>query len=153
MIIPALADIQREKERRRLRGDFYAYRNHLDKKLKDGWWQRDIAMHLSEFKRAYFAGEAPRLVIQAPPQHGKSVQIVDFISWITGLDPSTKCIYASFSERLGVRANLKLQRIITSKAYQDIFPDTSISASSAVSQSVGFSRNREFIEFIDQDIS
>jgi predicted phage terminase large subunit-like protein len=151
MIIPALADIQREKERRRLRGDFYAYRNHLDKKMKDGWWQRDIAMHLSEFKRAYFAGEAPRLVIQAPPQHGKSVQIVDFISWIVGLDPSTKCIYASFSERLGVRANLKMQRIITSKAYREVFPNTSISAFSAISKSVGFSRNREFIEFIDQE--
>lgn len=55
------------------------------------------------------------------PTHN-SVQIVDFIAWLAGLHPDDKTIYASFSDRLGLRANLRLQRMYQSPAYQRIFP-------------------------------
>lgn len=91
------------------------------------------------------------LVIQAPPQHGKSVQVIDFISWIVGQNPSLRCIYASFSDRLGVRANLRLQRIFDSKTYKGLFPNTRINESNVVSISGQYLRNREILEFVDNE--
>lgn len=91
------------------------------------------------------------LVIQAPPQHGKSVQIVDFISWLVGHDPGLRTIYASFSERLGIRANLKLQRIFDSEKYREVFPETRINQSNVVTISGQFLRNREILEFVGRD--
>lgn len=89
------------------------------------------------------------LIIEAPPQHGKSEAIIDVISWIAGRNPHLRTIYASFSERLGVRANLKLQRLYSKKVYQDIFPGTKINSKNVVT-GVNYLRNREILEYVDK---
>lgn len=94
-------------------------------------------------------GIKPMLIIEAPPQHGKSEAIVDVISWIAGRNPALKTIYASFSERLGVRANLKLQRLYSRKVYQDIFPNTQINSKNVVT-GVNYLRNREILEYCEK---
>lgn len=129
------------------RKSIWAYRQYLDPKLKIGWWQREIAMELQRFWREYRAGLRPYLVIQAPPQHGKSTQVIDAISWMAGQDPSTKFIYASFSERLGVRANLRMQRTIDSAKYAGTFEKTQL-ANSLNSRRGQYQRNHEMIEFV-----
>ena len=91
------------------------------------------------------------LVIQAPPQHGKSFQVIEFLSWLVGHDPDLRCIYASFSERLGVRANLRLQRIFDGEKYKRLFPQTKINSSNVVTVSGQHLRNREILEFIDRE--
>jgi predicted phage terminase large subunit-like protein len=76
------------------------------------------------------------------PTHN-STQVVDFLSWIIGLsgpDPQLKIIFASFSERLGIRANLRLQRILADPKHAKIF------GHQAVNPSVRRS-NSEMIEF------
>ena len=119
--------------------------------MKDGWWQREVASELQSFAESFLAGNAPKLVIQAPPQHGKSVQVVDLIAWLAGKDPSKKAIYTSFSERLGIRANLRLQRTYTSRLYKRIFPDTNISEKNIIAASGQHVRNRELLEYIDNE--
>ena len=119
--------------------------------MKDGWWQREVASELQSFAESFLAGNAPKLVIQAPPQHGKSVQVVDLIAWLAGKDPSKKAIYTSFSERLGIRANLRLQRTYTSRLYKRIFQDTNISEKNIVAASGQHVRNRELLEYIDNE--
>lgn len=89
------------------------------------------------------------LIIEAPPQHGKSEAISDFISWVAGKHPELKTIFASFSERLGVRSNLKLQRLYTRKVYQDIFPQTKINSKNVVT-GVNYLRNREILEYCEK---
>lgn len=89
------------------------------------------------------------LIIEAPPQHGKSEAIIDIISWIAGRNPTLKTIYASFSQRLGIRANLKLQRLYSKKVYQDIFPDTKINSKSAIT-GTNYLRNREILEYCNK---
>ena len=89
------------------------------------------------------------LIIEAPPQHGKSEAITDVISWIAGRNPHLRTIYASFSERLGVRANLKLQRLYSKKVYQDIFPETRINSKN-VATGVNYLRNREILEYCEK---
>ena len=146
-----LADLLLERKIRQARGSFWEYRTLINPKLKHGWWQHEIADELQQFYTDLISGKRPKLVIQAPPQHGKSVQIIDFISWLAGKLPEYRTIYTSFSERLGIRANLRLQRIYDSEIYQRIFTETRISSKNAVTISAQRLRNREIIEYIDHE--
>ncbi len=128
------------------RRDFWEYFCRINPNIKKGWWQKDAAKHLQQFYDDLVAGKRPALVIEAPPQHGKSELIVIFISWLAGKHPDYRAIYTSFSERLGVRANLKLQRLYDSPVYQRIFPKTKISSTSSTSAA----RSRELLEYVDQ---
>lgn len=130
--------------------DFYSYRQYIsDFKLKTGWFVREISNAIEQFYYDYEDGKRPILVIQAPPQHGKSEAVSDGIAWMAGRDPSLRFIYASFSERLGIRANLKLQRVVTSPKYGKIFPDIKINGRGNIA-SEGYQRNKEMVEFAGQ---
>lgn len=121
---------------------FWDYRKLMNPDMVIGWWQEAISNELEKFLQDLLGGKRPKLVIQSPPQHGKSSQIVDFIAWASGLHPIFRTIYASYSERLGVRANLKLQRIFASKKYQEIFPEFKTSEKNV---------NREMIEYANHE--
>jgi len=134
------------------RESFWAYRQYIHPKMKLGWWQREMAQELQQFYERLVAKERPKLVIEAPPQHGKSQMIVDFITWVAGKNPDLKTIYTSFSERLGVRANLMSQRIYDSKTFQKVFPETRInSVGTPVSDAKQATRNRELLEYINAE--
>lgn len=134
--------------RRKCRQSFWEFRIAIHPDMKVGWWQRTVAEELQLFYEQLAAGLRPKLVLEAPPQHGKSEQITDFIAWIAGKNPDLRTIYTSFSERLGIRANLKLQRLYDGEVYKRIFPETIISGKNAVSVSSQNLRNREIIEYV-----
>lgn len=138
----------KEARIRKCRTCFLTYRQTINPTAKWGWWQIEIAQEFQRFYDDLVAGKRPKLVVQAPPQHGKSVQVIDFISWIAGKNPSCKTIYTSFSDRLGIRANLRLQRLYDSELYAEIFPDTKINRSNAVTLSGQYLRNREILEYV-----
>jgi len=140
--------LYKEAVLREARNNFYAYRKLINPKNTWGWWQKEISEELQSFTESMLAGERPKLVIQAPPQHGKSTQIVDYISWMAGRNPDFRTIYTSFSERLGIRANLKLQRLYDSEIYKEVFPDTRINGSNVVTISGQYLRNREILEYV-----
>ena len=149
-IIAAISDIDLLKEEREIRNarkDFWAYRQYINKNLKDGWWQRQVAKELQQFVEDLIAGLKPILVLSSPPQHGKSVQIIDLMTWIFGKYPHLKTIFASFSDRLGVRANLRIKRIMEGEKYKKVFPDMHLPTLT----DKGYTNNREFIEFIDEE--
>lgn len=147
MLNSRVLELVKELRLREARESFFAYRKLTNPKLKLGWWQEEVCNELQQFYDDLTANKRPQLVIQAPPQHGKSDLIISFISWLAGKTPDTRTIYTSFSERLGVRANLKLQRLYDSAIYQDIFPDTKISTKGAVGADA--IRNRELLEYCD----
>jgi len=140
-------ELIKENSIRNARKDFLLFRKLINPKDKWGWWQEEVAHELQKFFDDLMAGKRPKLVIQAPPQHGKSVQVIDFIAWLAGKNPDLRTIYTSFSERLGVRANLRLQRLYDSEIYQEIFPDTHINKTNSISFSGQFLRNREILEY------
>jgi hypothetical protein len=75
------------------RKDFYAYRQYIhDFKLKTGWFVREISKAIQQFYEDYKAGLRPILVLQSPPQHGKSELTTDAIQWMAGLDPDLRFI-------------------------------------------------------------
>ena len=142
-------ELIKENSIRNARKDFLSFRKLINPKDKWGWWQEEVAQELQQFFDDLMAGKRPKLVIQAPPQHGKSVQVIDFIAWLAGKNPDLRTIYTSFSERLGVRANLRLQRVYDSTLYKEIFPNTKINSSNTVTISGQFLRNREILEYCD----
>jgi predicted phage terminase large subunit-like protein len=130
------------------RADFRVYRRLINPRLKGGWFRCAIETSLMQWWASYVAGDRPVLLLSTPPQHGKSILIIDFISWVAGQDPDLRTIFSSFSDRLGVRANLKLQRIYDSSIYRQIFPDTKINTSNVVTISGQYLRNREILEYV-----
>lgn len=136
---------------KRARDNFWCYRQAINKgKMLVGWWQRLVAAELQLFYDDWVAGLRPKLVLQSPPQHGKSKQIVDFISWVSGKKPEAATIYASYSDRLSTRANLNLQRIIEGPVYRRIFPETMLAEPGAARYGLRYLRNLEVLEFVGQ---
>src|SRR5262249_36188619 len=90
---------------------FWAFRRYTRPSMKVGWWQYEVATELQRFYWRLIKGERPKLVLMAPPQHGKTEQITDFIAWVAGKRPELKTIFASYGDELGVDVNKALQRI------------------------------------------
>ena len=133
---------------RQAQDDFLTFRRRINPKAKTGWFFFDITARLQQFYNDLVAGRRPKLIIQAPPQHGKSEAVTDFVCWLAGKDPGSKTIYASFSERLCVRANLKVQRTLSTPRYQRIFPNTSLSSGNITTVSGQSLRNKEILEYV-----
>lgn len=134
------------------RESFWVYRRLMHPKMKIGWWQREVAAALQQFVRDLRAGMRPKLVIEAPPQHGKSQMVVDLLTWLAGIDPDKKVFYTSFSKRLGVRANLMCQRMYDHPRYQQIFPDTRIADSGADHEDASRAiRSHEMVEYVGRE--
>lgn len=132
------------------RESFWAFRCYINPKLKLCWWQYDLAQALQQWWIDFLAGKRPSIVVEAPPQHGKTTTMQDFIAWCSGHNPDLKSIYASFSDALGIETNRALQRILTLPAYGRVFPGTVISHVNVVTQ-IRAARNSQHIDFIDRD--
>lgn len=105
-----------------------------------------LALELRRFYDEWQAGKRPVLLIATPPQHGKSLTVLDFAAWVAGRDPDTRIIYSSFSDRLSIRANLRMQRSFDNPVYRLIF-DTRLSPrGTGVAQ-----RNFDILEFVGHD--
>ena len=144
-------DLMALKAQSEARMSFWAYRQMLSPSMIIGWWQREVSRELMEFWRAWQAGERPVLLITAPPQHGKSRQIVEFISWVSGQNPDTKTVYASFSDDLGTRANRDLQRIYDLDRFRNTFAGTRINSRNSVTVSSQSPRNSTLLSYVGRE--
>lgn len=133
------------------RESFWAFRQYMNPHMKKGWWQRDVARVLQQFIEELVAGKRPKYVLEAPPQHGKSYQIIDLIAWVSGKYPHLRNIFASFSDRLGIRANLRLQRIMDSEKFQKVFPYFKLKPRGDLS--IVATRTTELLEYLRPDWS
>jgi hypothetical protein len=127
---------------------FWAFRRCIHPTMKIGWWQREVANELQLFYRDLINGERPKLVLMAPPQHGKTKQITDFIAWLAGKQPDLKTIFASYSDELGVGVNLDLQRIMTSEPYLSVFGPRLVDSNLVTDPSRRL-RNNSVLEYVN----
>jgi predicted phage terminase large subunit-like protein len=127
-----LAAAKYEKALRLARSDFWRFRLMMHKRLKVGWWHKQASYEIQQWWEDVLAGKRPKLLIEAPPQHGKSTLVSDLSLWIIGKSTELpddhqlaqlKAIYAAFSDRLSTRANRYVQRYTKTKIYKDIFPN------------------------------
>jgi len=143
--------LMEEIERAKARESFLHFRHYVRPKLLDAWWQRDAAAHLQRFWRDLKAGKRPALVIQAPPQHGKTEGLIDFMAWAAGQDPKMRTIFASYSDDLGIRVNMSLQRMYDGPHYRRVFPKTKIGEENVVTQTGRWLRNSSILEYVGGD--
>ena len=95
---------------------------------------------------AFARGRIRKLIITMPPQHGKSVGATTLLpAYMLGLDPNRRIAIASYSASLASRFNRRVQRIIESKEYAEIFPDTTIKRGSKPPEYVRTSDQVEII--------
>lgn len=142
-------DLLEELMRRESRGSLAVFRRYMHPELVWNWFADALTNDLQAFWRDYKAGLRPRVAISTPPQHGKSIAVIDLLAWAAGHDPDDRVIFASFSERLGVRANMALQRIYDSPRYQQVFPGTRIAPFGGGASDAGIAtRNRDLIEYV-----
>lgn len=141
--VAALEDWWVDKARK----NFLAYRTFMRYgNFESNWFITDLCTKLQQFYLDLKAGKRPVLLIQSPPQHGKSWAVSDFIAWLSGKIPNLRSIYATYSDTLGTRCNLSQQRQMDSSKYQKIFPGTKLSQKRG-----GAVRTTNHLEFIDKD--
>ena len=131
------------------RKSFWAFRRFMNPDMKLGWWQREIARELQGFWNALERGEGPKLLIEAPRQHGKTRQIIEFLAWAAGKNPDLRQLYTSYSDELGVTANAELQKIFANERYRRIFPATRTKVTSSRDDDTSAVQlNQDKIEFV-----
>lgn len=95
---------------------------------------------------AFAAGRIRRLMITVPPQHGKSLgSSIALPAWLLGHNPDLHIAIASYSASLAQKFNKRLQRLIDSPAYSDIFPSTTIKSAGRTGS---YQRTAELTEIV-----
>ena len=96
---------------------------------------------------AFATGRIRRLIVSMPPQHGKSVGATTLLpAYMLGLDPDMRIAIASYSGTLASKFNRRVQRIIESREYEAMFPETTIKRGT---RPPGYIRTSDEVEIID----
>lgn len=102
--------------------------------------------------QAFAERRVQNLIVQCPPQHGKSqLSSRDLPSYILGLRPDTKIIIASYAATIATDFNRDNQRIIDSEKYAGVFPETMLNSSNVVTVSNNYLRNSGVFEIVGHE--
>ena len=95
-------------------------------------------------------GKLKKLIIQAPPQHGKSLGSSRLLpAFMLGSNPDTKICICSYSATIARDFNRDVQRLIDNNEYASIFPETKLNSSNVVTVSSNYLRNSECFEIVN----
>jgi len=90
-------------------------------------FSRSVCSELDAFLLQVMRGERPVLLLQAPPQHGKSQLVSRFLpAYIFGRYPDSRVAACSYSADLAKDMNRDVQRIMLDGPYQTLFPGSSL---------------------------
>lgn len=110
---------------------------------------RDLCKHLQAFFVSSQKQEMPKLLLEAPPQHGKSlICAVLFPAWIIGVRPDLRIAVATYTFNLAKKRNIEIQRIMESVSYRTIFPEVRLRQGN---KAVEGARDAEGFEVVGRD--
>jgi len=123
--------------------------------LKNFAWYIDPKMEFKPFHVTYYRiltlfayGKIRKLIVQIPPQHGKSSGSSRLLpAFMLGLNPDLRICIASYSGNLARDFNRDVQRIIDTPEYAELFPETTLNSSNVVT-TTNYLRNSEVFEII-----
>lgn len=89
-----------------------------------GWFHRVVCSIFERFLANVIAGTRPRVILSAPPQHGKS-EIVSrrFPTWALGRHPHLRFVCASYNTDWAESLSMDRIRIFDTPAFREVFPD------------------------------
>lgn len=77
-------------------------------------------------------GECKRLMIFAPPRHGKTALVAQlFPSWFFGHFPDNKVIYSTYAQDLALDSGRMVRNYMADPLYQKIFPGVGLASDSS----------------------
>jgi predicted phage terminase large subunit-like protein len=92
-----------------------------------------------------------KLIIQMPPQHGKSEGSSRKLpAFILGNNPDKKVVIGSYATSFAQDFNRDVQRIIDTTSYHDLFPETTLNGSNVVTMSNTYLRNSNVFEIVNK---
>jgi len=92
-----------------------------------GWVHKDICMRLQRFMQAVEDGKNPRLMLQMPPRHGKSmIASQEFPAWLLGHHPDWELIVCSYAESLALDFSRNVRERMRDPEYRVLFPETKL---------------------------
>ena len=122
---------------------------------KFGWFNKAICRKLQKFYddcviAAELGRQGPRLMLFAPPRHGKSELVSrKFPAYVFGRNPDLSIISTAYSDDLAGRMNRDVQRLIDEDLYHMVFPDTFLSGSNVRNAAKGnWLRNTDLFEIV-----
>lgn len=137
----AAVELLRRRNARRSLLDFILY---LNPEYIVSDFVVQVTLALEKFVKDQQAGRLPLLILQAPPQHGKS-DIVSryFPAWVFGNHPNSALAGLSYAKDLASDMNRDVQRIMTSAEYGRLFPESTLNKRRSVASDVEVKRNSE----------
>ena len=94
-------------------------------------------------------GEIKKMIVQMPPQHGKSEGSSRKLpAFMFGLDPDKKICIGSYAATIARDFNRDVQRIIDTPSYRELFPETFLNGSNVVTMANTYLRNSDVIEMV-----
>jgi predicted phage terminase large subunit-like protein len=115
--------IKNERARRSL----LAFTERTLPHYRAGWFHRLVAEKLDRFLDDTLSHRSPRLILTAPPQHGKSELVSRRLpAFALGRNPDLRIIAASYSADRAFDFSNDVQRIMDSPRYNAIFPESRI---------------------------
>ena len=90
-----------------------------------------------------------KLIVQQPPQHGKSEGSSRKLpAFMLGLNPDLKICIGSYAATIARDFNRDNQRIIDNPSYRQLFPETYLNGSNVVTMANTYLRNSDVIEIV-----
>lgn len=114
-----------ELARRELaRRDLLYFIKRRNPRYKAGWFHRTVCNALMQFSEEVENELSPRLMVFAPPRHGKSkIGSEEFPAFHLGRVPWHEFIGVSYSAPLAYRFSRRVQDIIESEDFRLLYPD------------------------------
>lgn len=139
-----------ELNRRRAQNSLASFILYTYPAYQMGWFHQEVCAALDRFLEDVIAKRSPRLILTAPPRHGKSeICSRRFPAYALGRFPDLEIIACSYSAELTERMNRDVQRIIDDAPFHSVFPDTYLQGSSfAPKGSKQAARTSDYFEIV-----
>jgi predicted phage terminase large subunit-like protein len=122
-----LEELDKRARLKAAKDDLIAFCQWMDPNYKVGRHHRLLADQLMAIER----GEKDRVCVNIPPRHGKSQLVSTYYpAWFIGRNAGKKVMLVSHTADLAVDFGRKVRNIIDSEAYQQVFPNLSLSSDS-----------------------
>lgn len=95
-------------------------------------------------------GKIRKMIVQMPPQHGKSQGSSRFLpAFLLGLNPNSRICIGSYAATIARDFNRDVQRIIDTPEYRELFPNTCLNGLNIVTVSSHYLRNSDVFEVVN----
>jgi len=106
--------------------DYLEFLKYLKPDFTIGPFQQHLASVLQNFVRDIIDKRSPRIIIEAPPRHGKSIQCSEYLSpFLFMFKPRAHILHITYSQTLSDDFGRMVRRTLNDPIFQDLNPRAS----------------------------